>query len=165
MAALTGVTVGDLLPPRQRARWLAVTVGVAGIAHGRAPHLAGHVPQRSLLDLWLPGPGATAWFATGLALSGLGLGAVFPVLSLVVQSRFPSSSMGAADSLRQLFNNLANAVGVPVMGIFLFFGNNLTAAGVERLLVAVTTVAALTALVAFRLPALPLRASFDTVET
>jgi MFS family permease len=111
--------------------------------------------------LWLPGTTPGAWFAAGLAVAGLGLGALFPVLSLVVQSCFPYSSMGAAHSLRQLFTSLSNAVGVPLMGIFLFAGSNLTVAGVQRLLLASTVIALGAALLALLLPAIALRSSFD----
>lgn len=62
----------------------------------------------------------------GLGLTGLGAGAVFPILSLVVQSAFPYRSMGAAHSLRQLFTNLAPAIGIPAMGLFVFHGRHLS---------------------------------------
>ena len=50
-----------------------------------------------------------------MIVTGLGVGAVFPTLSVVVQSAFPYRLLGTANSARQFFNNLGAVVGVPVM--------------------------------------------------
>src|SRR4030081_3041033 len=47
--------------------------------------------------------------------TGIGTGAVFPTLSVVVQSAFPYRMLGTANAGRQFFNNLGAVVGVPVM--------------------------------------------------
>ncbi|HYM49843.1 MAG TPA: MDR family MFS transporter [Candidatus Limnocylindrales bacterium] len=50
-----------------------------------------------------------------MVITGIGVGAVFPILSVVVQSSFPYRLLGTANSARQFFNNLGAVVGVPVM--------------------------------------------------
>jgi EmrB/QacA subfamily drug resistance transporter len=50
-----------------------------------------------------------------MVITGTGVGAVFPVLSVVVQSAFPYRLLGTANSGRQFFNNLGAVIGVPVM--------------------------------------------------
>ncbi|HEY9287359.1 MAG TPA: MDR family MFS transporter [Candidatus Dormibacteraeota bacterium] len=50
-----------------------------------------------------------------MVVTGLGVGAVFPTLSVVVQSAFPYRLLGTANSARQFFNNLGAVVGVPIM--------------------------------------------------
>jgi MFS family permease len=109
----------------------------------------------------------------GLGLLGLGAGAVFPVLSLVVQSAFPYRSMGAAHSLRQLFTSLAPAIGIPLMGLFVFHGSHLLtlalgaaeraslAQGLHDLFAGLVVLAALTLAMATALPTIQLRSSFD----
>jgi EmrB/QacA subfamily drug resistance transporter len=50
-----------------------------------------------------------------MAITGAGVGAVFPTLSVVVQSAFPYRMLGTANAARQFFNNLGAVMGVPVM--------------------------------------------------
>src|SRR5438067_9324582 len=50
-----------------------------------------------------------------MVVTGTGVGAVFPTLSVVVQSAFPYRMLGTANAGRQFFNNLGAVVGVPVM--------------------------------------------------
>ena len=52
---------------------------------------------------------------TGMVITGIGVGAVFPILSIAVQSAFPYRLLGTANSGRQFFNNLGSVIGVPVM--------------------------------------------------
>ena len=49
-----------------------------------------------------------------MVVTGTGVGAVFPTLSVVVQSAFPYRMLGTANAARQFFNNLGAVVGVPV---------------------------------------------------
>ena len=61
---------------------------------------------------------ATTGFTEALiamVVTGVGIGAVFPTLSVVVQSAFPYRMLGTANAARQFFNNLGAVVGVPVM--------------------------------------------------
>ena len=51
----------------------------------------------------------------GMVVTGAGVGAVFPTLSVVVQSAFPYRMLGTANAARQFFNNLGAVMGVPVM--------------------------------------------------
>jgi branched-subunit amino acid transport protein AzlD len=51
----------------------------------------------------------------GMIITGIGVGAVFPTLSVVVQSAFPYRMLGTANAARQFFNNLGAVMGVPVM--------------------------------------------------
>jgi branched-subunit amino acid transport protein AzlD len=50
-----------------------------------------------------------------MLVTGIGIGAVFPTLSTVVQSAFPYRMLGTANAARQFFNNLGAVVGVPIM--------------------------------------------------
>jgi EmrB/QacA subfamily drug resistance transporter len=50
-----------------------------------------------------------------MVVTGVGVGAVFPTLSVVVQSAFPYRMLGTANAARQFFNNLGAVMGVPVM--------------------------------------------------
>jgi EmrB/QacA subfamily drug resistance transporter len=50
-----------------------------------------------------------------MIVTGAGVGAVFPTLSVVVQSAFPYRMLGTANAARQFFNNLGAVVGVPIM--------------------------------------------------
>jgi MFS family permease len=112
-------------------------------------------------------------FEIGLGLCGLGTGAVFPILSLVVQSAFPYRNMGAAHSLRQLFTGLAPAIGIPLMGIFVFHGLHLStlqmaasnravlSQGLEELFAGLAVLAAVTMALALALPAIKLRTTFE----
>jgi EmrB/QacA subfamily drug resistance transporter len=50
-----------------------------------------------------------------MVVTGIGVGAVFPTLSVVVQSAFPYRMLGTANAARQFFNNLGAVMGVPVM--------------------------------------------------
>jgi EmrB/QacA subfamily drug resistance transporter len=50
-----------------------------------------------------------------MVITGAGVGAVVPTLSVVVQSAFPYRMLGTANAARQFFNNLGAVVGVPVM--------------------------------------------------
>ena len=50
-----------------------------------------------------------------MVVTGIGVGAVFPTLSVVVQSAFPYRMLGTANAARQFFNNLGSVMGVPVM--------------------------------------------------
>lgn len=52
---------------------------------------------------------------TSMALLGLGVGVVFPLASTVVQSASPYAVLGAANSSRQFFDNLAQIIGISVM--------------------------------------------------
>ena len=61
---------------------------------------------------------ATSPFSQALVamtVTGVGVGAVFPTLSVVVQSAFPYRMLGTANAARQFFNNLGAVMGVPVM--------------------------------------------------
>ena len=61
---------------------------------------------------------ATTGFGEALiamVITGVGVGTVFPTLSVVVQSAFPYRMLGTANAARQFFNNLGAVVGVPVM--------------------------------------------------
>jgi EmrB/QacA subfamily drug resistance transporter len=58
-------------------------------------------------------PFSTAVIA--MAITGVGVGTVFPTLSVVVQSAFPYRMLGTANAARQFFNNLGAVMGVPVM--------------------------------------------------
>jgi EmrB/QacA subfamily drug resistance transporter len=51
----------------------------------------------------------------GMVITGVGVGTVFPTLSVVVQSAFPYRMLGTANAARQFFNNLGAVMGVPVM--------------------------------------------------
>jgi len=51
----------------------------------------------------------------GMIITGIGVGAVFPTLSVVVQSAFPYRMLGTANAARQFFNNLGAVMGVPIM--------------------------------------------------
>jgi MFS family permease len=51
----------------------------------------------------------------GMIITGTGVGAVFPTLSVVVQSAFPYRMLGTANAARQFFNNLGAVMGVPIM--------------------------------------------------
>jgi branched-subunit amino acid transport protein AzlD len=53
--------------------------------------------------------------AVAMVVTGVGVGAVFPTLSVVVQSAFPYRMLGTANAARQFFNNLGAVVGVPIM--------------------------------------------------
>jgi EmrB/QacA subfamily drug resistance transporter len=50
-----------------------------------------------------------------MVVTGIGVGTVFPTLSVVVQSAFPYRMLGTANSARQFLNNLGAVMGVPVM--------------------------------------------------
>jgi branched-subunit amino acid transport protein AzlD len=50
-----------------------------------------------------------------MIVTGAGVGAVFPTLSVVVQSAFPYRMLGTANAARQFFNNLGAVMGVPIM--------------------------------------------------
>jgi EmrB/QacA subfamily drug resistance transporter len=50
-----------------------------------------------------------------MGVTGVGVGAVFPTLSVVVQSAFPYRMLGTANAARQFFNNLGAVMGVPIM--------------------------------------------------
>ncbi len=50
-----------------------------------------------------------------MVVTGAGVGAVFPTLSVVVQSAFPYRMLGTANAARQFFNNLGAVMGVPIM--------------------------------------------------
>ena len=50
-----------------------------------------------------------------MVVTGAGVGAVVPTLSVVVQSAFPYRMLGTANAARQFFNNLGAVMGVPVM--------------------------------------------------
>jgi EmrB/QacA subfamily drug resistance transporter len=50
-----------------------------------------------------------------MVITGVGVGLVFPTLSVVVQSAFPYRMLGTANAGRQFLNNLGSVVGVPVM--------------------------------------------------
>src|SRR5207248_677427 len=50
-----------------------------------------------------------------MVVTGLGVGTVFPTLSVVVQSAFPYRLLGTANAARQFFNNLGAVMGVPIM--------------------------------------------------
>jgi EmrB/QacA subfamily drug resistance transporter len=61
---------------------------------------------------------ATSTFREALVamvITGVGVGAVFPTLSVVVQSAFPYRLLGTANAGRQFFNNLGAVMGVPIM--------------------------------------------------
>ena len=61
---------------------------------------------------------ATSPFSQALIamiVTGTGVGAVFPTLSVVVQSAFPYRMLGTANAARQFFNNLGAVMGVPIM--------------------------------------------------
>jgi MFS family permease len=61
---------------------------------------------------------ATSPFSQALVamiVTGAGVGAVFPTLSVVVQSAFPYRMLGTANAARQFFNNLGAVMGVPIM--------------------------------------------------
>jgi MFS family permease len=118
------------------------------------------------MALWLAPPGlGQAFFLVGLGLTGLGAGGTFPLLSLVVQSSFPYRQMGAAHTLRQLFTSLSGAVGIPLLGVFVFLGDNLNATGISHVFMASSALALVTLLMAFRLPTITLRSSFEGGET
>src|ERR1700737_4889085 len=51
----------------------------------------------------------------GMVVTGAGVGAVFPTLSVVVQSAFPYRMLGTANAARQFFNNLGAVMGIPIM--------------------------------------------------
>ena len=53
--------------------------------------------------------------AIPMVATGIGVGGVFPTLSVVVQSAFPYRLLGTANAARQFFNNLGAVVGVPIM--------------------------------------------------
>jgi MFS family permease len=50
-----------------------------------------------------------------MVVTGAGVGAVFPTLSVVVQSAFPYRMLGTANAARQFFNNLGAVMGIPMM--------------------------------------------------
>jgi MFS family permease len=62
--------------------------------------------------------GANSPFSQALIamlVTGAGVGAVFPTLSVVVQSAFPYRMLGTANAARQFFNNLGAVMGIPIM--------------------------------------------------
>ena len=65
----------------------------------------------SRLDAGSPWSQAVA----AMVVTGIGIGSVFPLMSVVVQSAFPYRMLGTANSARQFFNNLGAVVGIPVM--------------------------------------------------
>lgn len=96
------VVGGQRLTRTGRYRWQAI-VGVAVATLG--------IALMSRLDA-----GSSWWDAIrDMLITGIGVGAVFPILSVVVQSSFPYRLLGTANSARQFFNNLGAVVGVPVM--------------------------------------------------
>ncbi len=52
---------------------------------------------------------------TAMVVTGTGVGAVFPILSIAVQSAFPYRLLGTANAGRQFFNTLGSVIGIPVM--------------------------------------------------
>jgi len=50
-----------------------------------------------------------------MVVTGAGVGAVFPTLSVVVQSAFPYRMLGTANAARQFFNSLGAVMGIPIM--------------------------------------------------
>ncbi len=72
-----------------------------------------------VIGLWLlSGLGVSSSWGqaiVAMVVTGTGVGAVFPTLSVVVQSAFPYRMLGTANAARQFFNNLGAVVGVPVM--------------------------------------------------
>ena len=52
---------------------------------------------------------------SAMVITGIGVGAVFPILSIAVQSAFPYRLLGTANAGRQFFNNLGSVIGIPVM--------------------------------------------------
>ena len=52
---------------------------------------------------------------SAMVFTGIGVGAVFPILSIAVQSAFPYRLLGTANAGRQFFNNLGSVLGVPIM--------------------------------------------------
>ena len=96
------VVGGQLLTRTGRYRWQAI-LGVAVAAAG--------IMLMSRLDA------RTSWsdVIRDMVITGIGVGLVFPILSVVVQSSFPYRLLGTANSTRQFFNNLGAVVGVPVM--------------------------------------------------
>ncbi len=63
----------------------------------------------------LPSTSTFTQLLVGMVITGIGVGAVFPTLSVVVQSAFPYRMLGTANAARQFFNNLGAVMGVPVM--------------------------------------------------
>ena len=63
----------------------------------------------------LPSSSTFTQLLVGMVITGIGVGAVFPTLSVVVQSAFPYRMLGTANAARQFFNNLGAVMGVPVM--------------------------------------------------
>jgi len=52
---------------------------------------------------------------TAMVATGVGVGAVFPILSISVQSAFPYRLLGTANAGRQFFNTLGSVIGIPVI--------------------------------------------------
>jgi len=52
---------------------------------------------------------------SAMVVTGVGVGAVFPILSISVQSAFPYRLLGTANAGRQFFNTLGSVIGIPVM--------------------------------------------------
>ncbi|MDQ6882956.1 MAG: MFS transporter [Candidatus Dormibacteraeota bacterium] len=52
---------------------------------------------------------------TAMVVTGIGVGGVFPILSISVQSAFPYRLLGTANAGRQFFNTLGSVIGIPVM--------------------------------------------------
>ncbi len=64
---------------------------------------------------WLSASSSFSQALIAMVVTGVGVGAVFPTLSVVVQSAFPYRMLGTANAARQFFNNLGAVMGVPVM--------------------------------------------------
>ena len=83
----------------------AVVIGSAMVLLGTAPMLTLGIGSTPLI------------IALYMALIGLGLGLVMPIMSTVVQNSVPQELVGVASSSRQFFMSIVQVVGVAVFGL------------------------------------------------
>ena len=115
-ASALGWTAGAWLQERRAAAWGARRLAFMGVA-GLAVGTAGMVPVVQGV-----GPTIAAMPAWGLA--GLGMGLVYPTISILVLRLADPGSEGAAASSMQLADNLGFAVGTGLTGAAVAFGNS-----------------------------------------
>jgi len=107
---MLGITVGGQLAgralrtghtPRRLAGWsaLGLKLGFAGLAAA----------------LWRT-PGQAAWLSAALVPLGLGLGLLFPLVTVVAQRSAPPSQIGTATAVPVMLRALGGALGVALLG-------------------------------------------------
>lgn len=67
-----------------------------------------------------------------IALTGLGLGMIMPVMNVAIQNEFKQSELGVATSSVQLFRGLGSTVGIAIMGAILTASITAGLSGIEK---------------------------------